>query len=249
MIKVVRLLGGWVVVCSLILGTWSLPAEAMAGPSPAKPEAASSSGTAMAGKIFLVDDFESGSLRSPREWWTFDIAKSEIASNKSLTVGEADVVSSVGNYSLLLQGPAKNWYAGGCGTYIAKERQELSKYNTFQMDVWGNGAGSGTLKIELYDDDNANWQCEQDPKNSYLPVYDDKWVYDVKVDWQGWKRISIPFSDFVDDNPNVGDDVWNPQQSGGSGGLLQLQFVCLGSSDKGNINFSVDNIVLTNGEI
>ena len=139
---------------------------------------------------------------------------------------------------------AKSWYAGGCGSYIAKEGIDLSKYNNFVIDVYGNGAGSGTIKVELYDDDNKNWQVEQDATNGYAAIYDDKFSYEVKVDWNGWKRVSIPFADFVDENPMVGDDVWNPQQVGASGGLLQVQFVCLATSEKGKVNVNADNISL-----
>jgi hypothetical protein len=68
------------------------------------------------------------------------------------------------------------------------------------------------------------------------------------VDWTGWKRLIIPLDDFVDDNPRVGDDVWNPQQNGGSGGMLQIQFICLASKSDGRVNFNVDNIALTVSE-
>lgn len=218
---------------------------AMGGPAPGKPAAnTAATPVAMAEKVFLIDNFESGSLKSPRDWWTFDIQKAEAVSNKDLKGGES---LDVGSYSLLLKGPAKNWYCGGVGTYLAKENQDLSRYTNFQADIYGNGPGSGTLKVELYDDDNGNWQVEQDPAKNYVPVYDDKFAYEIKVDWDGWKRVSIPLADFVDDNPGVGDDIWNPQQTGGSGGLLQLQFVCIAGTDKGSVKFNVDNVMLTIG--
>jgi hypothetical protein len=217
---------------------------AMGGPAPKKPVTAAAP-VALAEKVFMVDDFESGSLKSPRDWWTFDIKKAEIADNKALTGGAK---LDVGKYSLALNGPAKNWYAGGCGTYIAKEAQDLSKYNTFSIDIFGHGPGSGTVKVELYDDDNNNWQVEQDSAKAYAPIYDDKWTYEIKVDWDGWQRVAVPLADFVDDNPGVGDDVWNPAQANASGGLLQVQFVCLATTDKGGVNVNLDNIMLTTGE-
>jgi hypothetical protein len=200
------------------------------------------------GDVFVIDDFESGSLKSPREWWTFDIQNAKAVLNKDYVGGEKTAAAKVGRYSLLLKGGATNWYAGGCGTYLAKENQDLSQNDTFQLDIYGNGPGSGTLKIELLDDDNKNWQVEQDPAKSYAPIYDDKYVYDIMVDWKGWKRISVLLDDFVDDNPNIGDDVWNPEQAGGSGGLLQLQFVCLAGKDKGKVNYNIDNISLVVSE-
>lgn len=197
----------------------------------------------LAERVVLVDNFESGSLRSPREWWTFDLQRAAIAANAELTAGDAEIAAGVGNYSLLLAGPAKNWYAGGVGTYLAKPNQDLSKYKTFVLDIYGTGPESGTLKIELVDDDNNNWQVEQNPAKNYALLYDDKFAHEVRIDWQGWKRVSIPLEDFSDDNPLVGDDVWNPQQNNGSGGLLQVQFICLATSDRGKANFNVDNIM------
>jgi hypothetical protein len=230
----------------LLLGLFVCPlALAMGGLAPKKPEGAVAPAlVALAERIFLIDNFESGSLKSPREWWVFDIEKAECVPNTDLKAGDATVAGEVGNFSLLLSGMAKSWYAGGCGSYIAKEGMDLSKYNNFVMDVYGNGDGSGTIKVELCDDDNKNWQIEQDATKGYAPVYDDKFTYEVKVDWNGWKRVSIPFADFVDENPMVGDDIWNPQQIGGSGGLLQIQFVCLASSEKGKVNVNVDNVSL-----
>ena len=197
---------------------------------------------------FLIDDFESGSLQSPKQWWTFDMQKVAVEGNSSLTDGDPGVVVKKGRYSQHLQGVCKNWYAGGVGVYFAKPDQDLSKFSTFQIDIFGNGEGSGTVKVELADDDNNNWQIEQDPSKSYAPIYDDKFVYNIVVDWQGWRHVVIPFNDFVDDNPGVGDDIWNLQQSRGSGGLLQLQLVCLGAKDNSNINFFFDNIQLGENE-
>jgi hypothetical protein len=221
---------------------------AFGGPAPKKLETpAAVAPVSLAEKVFLIDNFESGSIKSPREWWTFDLPKVEAVSNKELKGGDELIAAEVGNFSLLLNGPAKNWYGGGCGTYIAKEGQDLSKYTNFSLDIFGTGPASGTLKIELADDDNNNWQVEQDPAKNYALTKDDKFVYEVKIDWNGWKRVSIPLADFTDENPLVGDDIWNPAQTNGSGGLLQVQFVTLASSEKGKVNFNVDNISLTTG--
>ena len=235
---------------SLVL--WSV-AVGMGGPAPEK-ETEMEEKVEAAPQIsygagrYVIDDFESGSIRSPREWWTFDIQKAGAVPNDGLMGGDAAVESEAGEYSLILSGPAKDWYAGGCGTYIAAENQDLSVYNSLQIDIYGNGPGSGTLKIELFDDDNKNWQVEQDPAKAYAPIYDDKYVYDITVDWKGWRRLTIPLDDFVDDNRGVGDGVWNPQQSNGSGGLLQIQFVCLAPKATGSVNINVDNITLTSEE-
>jgi hypothetical protein len=80
-----------------------------------------------------------------------------------------------------------------------------------------------------------------------VPTKDDLWSYELKVDWNGWKQVSLPFSDFILENPSAGDGVWNPQQTNGSGGLLQMQFICLASASDGKVNFNADNVLLTMG--
>jgi hypothetical protein len=153
-------------------------------------------------------------------------------------------LETTGNYSLALSGPAKNWYVGGMGTYLARPAQDLSKYVNFKMDVYGNGPGSGSMKIELIDDDDNNWVVEQDPTKSFIPTKDDRFSYEVRVDWEGWKRILIPIADFVVDNPTAGDGIWNPAQANGSGGLLQMQIVCLATTSNGKVNINLDNLAL-----
>jgi hypothetical protein len=124
----------------------------------------------------------------------------------------------------------------------------LSGYTFLQLDVYGQGEGSGTIKVELLDDDNNNWQVEQDAANGYAPTKDDKFVSNIMVDWTGWKRVSIPLSDFVDDNPGTGDNIWNPTQQNGSGGLVQMQLICVTPKEKAKIDLYLDNISLTNTE-
>jgi hypothetical protein len=211
----------------------------MGGPPPEKDVSEKAEGA------YLIDDFESGSLNT-RGWWTFDIQNAEIYQNSDLSLRGGKVAEDVGQYSLWLEGEAKNWYAGGCGAYIAKENLNLSVYNSLQLDIYGNGVGN--IKIELADDDNNNWQNEQDPDKAYASIYDDKYVYQINVDWRGWQRVTIPFDDFVDDNPGVGDDIWNIEQKDGSGGLLQIQFICLASRDTGMVNYNLDNISLSVSE-
>lgn len=188
-------------------------------------------------KIFnealIIEEFEDGDYNKNPEWWSFD--------GIILTIIKHPAKD---RYSLSIKGKATNWYIGGIGTYIAKGDQDLSKYAYIVMDVYGYGKNSGQIKIEFYDDDNQNWQIEHDPEKGYAPLYDDKFLYGLRVDWSGWKRVVIPIVDFVDQNPEVGDNVWNPQQIKGSGGLLQMQFIVLASNKKGEANFIIDDIKL-----
>ena len=234
-----------VIVTLLLLTMFCGSVIALGGPKPESPkgpekQVESTKPAAFAEKVFLIDDFESGSLKSPRDWWIFDV-KADIVPTDALKNGES---LDVGMKSLSLTGPASNFYVGGIGSYLAKEGQDLSKYNSVQIDVYGMGPDSGSLKIELYDDDNGNWQIEQDKTKNYVPFYDDKWTNEIKVDWSGWRRGIVPLSDFVDENPAIGDDIWNPHQISNSGGLLQVQLICIANKSKGKIGFDIDNVAL-----
>lgn len=194
--------------------------------------------------VYMIDDFEDGDYTSNPEWWKFDNVTLKVVDNADYQNGDQTSLNAIKKYSLNVNGTCTNWYCGGMGTYTARKGVDWGKYNYFNMDVYGNGAGSGTIKIELNDDDNGNWQIEQDPKKNFANIYDDKFVYNIVVDWRGWKRVSIPIADFVDENPGVGDDIWNPDQTGGSGGLIQMQLIFIGPKMSGNINFNIDNVSL-----
>jgi len=194
--------------------------------------------------LYMIDDFEDNDYTSNPEWWKFDNVMPRIVSNADYQNGEQVCINEIKNFSLSINGTCSDWYCGGIGSYTARKGGDLSRYNTFQMDIYGNGPGSGTVKIELNDDDNGNWQVEQDPKKGFSNIYDDKFVYNQTVDWRGWKRVYIPFADFFDENPGIGDDIWNPDQNGGSGGLVQLQMIFIGPKKAGTVRINIDNVSL-----
>ncbi len=182
----------------------------------------------------MVDDFEDGEYSILPAWWRFDRVSPEVTSVAG------------GSYALYLKGASKgNWYVGGMGVYFAQPNKDLSSFRNLEMDVYGFGPGRGTLKIELFDDDNGNWEIEQNAKEAFAPLYDDRFVTEMKIDWTGWKHVVLPLAEFKDDNQNVGDNTWNIEQGGESGGLLQLQFICISSAKKGSLQFMVDNIKFT----
>lgn len=197
------------------------------------------------GSVYLIDNFENGDMTTNPLWWKFDNIKPVVVTNDNLQMGDPVSLNEIKRYSLNITGSCRNWYCGGIGVYTAKRGEDVSKFNTFQMDVYGNGPGSGTIKIELYDDDNGNWQIEEDPNKNYAPLYDDVFIYNLTVDWRGWKRVDIPIADFIDGNPGVGDDIWNPNQQGGSGGFIQMQLIFIGSKKAGTVRYNIDNVALT----
>jgi hypothetical protein len=178
----------------------------------------------------LIDNFDDGDIKTDPTWWTFDRIK--------LTFKEAND-NKYGNYFLKINGKAESYYVGGMGTYVGKD---AAKFDTFLVSVYGSGPNSGVIRFQVYDDDNNTYQLEQD--STYQPLYDDFLEYELKVDWEGWRTIEIPLARFVDMNQGVGDDVWNPDQKDGSGGLLHVQYVVVASSANGDVNIGIDNIKL-----
>jgi len=185
----------------------------------------------------VLDDFEDGNYTQNPEWWKFDRLFLSVVQNTS---EEKSASAFLANYSLLIEGSSSNWYVGGFGTYIGKD---FSPYDAIQLVVWGSGPGSGMLKMELYDDDNANWEVDVDKAKGFDATSDDKFSNTMEVNWTGWKVVTIPLYDFEDENLNVGDDKWNPDQQNGSGGLLQMQVIVLTSGKAvGKVNVKVDSI-------
>lgn len=189
--------------------------------------------------FYLIDNFESG---KPDKWYKFGEVKLTVDKNPSPEGIVRDVIAeSCGEYSLNLRGRATNWFAGGIGTDIFAD---TASFTRLQMDVFGNGQ-SGRLKIELFDDDNGNLVLEQDPKRDWLATSDDKWVAEVPILGPGWTRLSVPFTAFRLDNPGHGDGLWNPYHKDDSGGLLKIQMTLLTDKTQGEVEVSIDNLLLT----
>lgn len=188
-------------------------------------------------QLHMIDDFEDGTIETNPEWWTFGNVNALVIDNYP-----TPDFPLLGERSLRLQGKTTDWYLGGLGTYLGLD---ASIYNGIKLVVWGSGEDSGTLSIELYDDDNGNWEIESYPKTDILK-FDDKFVCTLKIDWIGWKTVVIPFKDFWDANPNIGDGIWNPDQKKGSGGLIQMQIVLLSALKKGDVDIRVDSVSLIN---
>jgi hypothetical protein len=183
----------------------------------------------------MVDNFEDGEfLRTPK-WWTFGLLNASVVENNKK---EANYL---GAKSIRLKGDPREWYVGGMGTYLGIDARP---YNAIKLIVRGNGIESGHLRVELYDDDNKNWVVEIHPEDDSIIEFDDKFVYSQKVDWTGWRVLIIPFSHFVDDNPDVGDNIFNPVQVGTSGGLLQTQLILLATNKEVVPSIQIDSFKL-----
>ncbi len=154
-----------------------------------------------------------------KQWWHFDRLN-------CTWLPEAVSETFLGPHSLELRGQIQGWYGGGLGTYLGMDARG---YTHLSLNVFGYGPGSGILKIELVDDDNKNYRADVNAQKPGTGDQDDVLTYALPVTWQGWKHINIPLLAFSDANPGAGDDLWNPSQWLGSGGLLQMQWIALGS--------------------
>lgn len=207
------------------------------------PEQGSTGGTTTGGAkyAYLIDNFEDGDIEAAPEWFTFDNAKIKVEKNVSKKDGDQSVCANIGSSSLGIKGSTTKWYVGGMGTMVGLD---ATKYNSIELDVYGNGEGSGKIKVEAYDDDNANNEIEV--TSNWVPKYDDLYLYEIDVNWTGWKHISIPFSAMTLSNPGRGNGKFDPTLAGGSGGLVKMQLIFVANAEEGDINFSIDNIELGN---
>ncbi|MBI5701137.1 hypothetical protein HZC34_04730 [Candidatus Saganbacteria bacterium] len=212
----------------------SIPAGAMGAPIPRSEQI----------EILRIDDFEDGDIAKSPSWWVFDNISCEIIGSGGLNGGDLGVERSVGERALLIKSKGNiEWYAGGLG-FIEKYPIDLSKYKDLQFDIFGFGAGDGTLKIEIYDDDNDSWTFEKDKKDQNKLLFDDRFISAIPINWSGWKRVSVPFDSFIDDNPGAGNDKFDLGAKNGKGGVLQIQLICLASTKGSPIKFAVDNLRL-----
>ncbi len=187
---------------------------------------------------YLIDNFEDGDTVKAPEWFTFDGIEAKAEKNINKKKGAKN---SLGAYSLGLTGSTNKWYVGGMGTMLGID---ATKYKSLEMDIYGNGEGSGKLKIEFYDDDNGNNEIEVDSK--WVPTRDDLLFVEIDVNWRGWKHISIPFGRLKLANKGYGNGAFDPNLKNGSGGLVKVQIICVANAEDGSVNYSIDNLELGN---
>ena len=185
---------------------------------------------------YVIDDFKDGEILANPTWWTFGELALSVAPNS-----EASESDYVGRQALRFQGKSKHHYVGGIGTYLALDG---TRFSAVECIIYGTGKESGRIKIELYDDDNKNFVIEPSPFVSGRVAFDDRFVYEFPVNWEGWKKVTLPLSMFYDDNPKIGDDIWNPDQKNWSGGLVQMQLIASSTPRRGKIDFKLDSIRL-----
>ncbi|HZA51917.1 MAG TPA: acyltransferase [Myxococcaceae bacterium] len=170
------------------------------------------SGSALARPSNLTLDDAEGPEGCPA-WWTFG--------ETQVRRSAADDPERHGARVLEVRGRAPGAFAHGMGLYL---EHDAAGYRALEMDVRGYGPASGRIKIELGEDDDGNWEIQKD-RRTFRLLHDDLYVFELIVDWEGWRRVTIPLRRFVDANPGVGNDLFDPARDLTSGGLLELQLL------------------------
>ncbi len=125
--------------------------------------------------------------------------------------------------------------------------------------IYGTGDEGTTVEFKLSEVDGgdtlntradiSNWLNAGSPVDQLSDYYtedNDGWIYDVKVDWEGWKLVSVPYSEFR---------AANDPKNGGGGDRIKETFrisgftVSLLSFPRPRLEVSayVDCIMLTQG--
>jgi hypothetical protein len=182
-----------------------------------------SSALARPGAAMVIDDFE---VEGCPHWWTFGFVPQER-------------VQGDDGHHLEVRGAAPGSYGHGRGVFLDRD---IGARRTLALRVRGDGPGSGRIKIELFEDDNGNWEIEKHPP-LYIPEFDDRWVHEISVDWRGWRQLTLPLDSFRDDNPGRGNDRFDPERDLTSGGLLELQLLFSPSGAlHDDVRFAIDDI-------
>ncbi|MEM9933041.1 MAG: choice-of-anchor D domain-containing protein [Bacteroidota bacterium] len=131
-----------------------------------------------------------------------------------------------GIYALSSSWTSNNGGVGFFGGFGRTNPTDLTDATHFNF--WINPAVDEiyNLEINLQDDDNG------DNDAPFPLVADDEFWYILGVGGDdsevtpggGWQLVSIPFTDFVDKNPNVGNDILDgiPTSEGGNGALINV---------------------------
>lgn len=183
----------------------------------------------------LFDDMEHGDP-SNNNWFTFDGMGGGIMAN------DVDVSPTDGaSFSLDANYPSASGYIGGFGR---TNRLNLADATHFNFWINPEAGQSYTLEIQLQDDDNGD-DLIPTPSSA-----DDEFQFDCIISASGpcatagagWQLVSLPLSDFLDDNSfhNGGNGILDPvpTDAGGNGQLINVAVTVLGNGTP--INFTTD---------
>ncbi|MBO9700267.1 MAG: hypothetical protein J7604_08655 [Sporocytophaga sp.] len=175
----------------------------------------------------LVEDFEAatpGHLKFPAGWYTFGKEASAKAVDEDKYYN--GVVAFAANNPKTIQPPSGIKYFKVMGTDANVDffidgagfisRLNLVTANTdsiyFNMFVYGTGNVSDKGSIKIGEDDNG--------KGGVQDLVEDELFYDFKINWTGWKLVSVKYSDFSFTAANTGNRIREPKKAGKMGFAL-----------------------------
>tara|TARA_Y100000589_G_scaffold298053_1_gene306296 strand:+ start:8134 stop:9261 length:1128 start_codon:yes stop_codon:yes gene_type:complete len=181
-------------------------------------------------KYFLIDGFD-GVAEIPLN---LD-GPSPDEKDKDVEFKLSESVSIQGNNSLYMQGTDVNnngWcgdvYHKHLGLLLNKNADQLADLPIdsgidpqdlyFNAFIYGTGARGTTIEFKVYEIDGgdtlktradiSNWLGAgglADDLTQYNTSDNDGWIYDIPVVWEGWKLVSVPYSEFrITNDPLLG---------------------------------------------
>ncbi|OGI07378.1 MAG: hypothetical protein A2Y40_10895, partial [Candidatus Margulisbacteria bacterium GWF2_35_9] len=169
----------------------------------------------------VVDNFENTGL----VWANAD----------GLSITTASFSQSSIQTAMRMTGTATSYYSGFAGAYIGSSQQDWGNFNSLKIMLRNNGQIGDKIKIELTDNDNADYSGESGT--------DDVWVFEQVINTTAtWSYYTIPFNYFVDKNPGFGNDSLDLAPAGTYPGVVYIGVVNLSKIASGNTDIYIDNI-------
>jgi hypothetical protein len=165
------------------------------------------------GARLVFDDMEHGNPFG-NGWFIFDGG----ASGGSISANSADVPPGVGGtFSLDASFGSSGGFLGGFGRGNARD---LSGTSEFSFWINPDANQSYVLEVNLQDDDNGD--------GAFTPGLDDEYQFNCVVSPSGpcaiagggWQKVTVPFTNFFDDNSFSNGGNGTLDVNGGSEGLL-----------------------------
>ena len=144
------------------------------------------------------------------------------------------------------------WGSGGAsgfmGGYGRSRDMDLSAFTHFDFWINPDAGQAYNLEINLQDDDNGDGVISIGADDEFQKVIQVGGTGADVISGSGWQKVSIPFSEFADDNSyyNGGNGVFDPVEvsSGGNGMLINVVVAIINQSGA-DISYRMDRWAFT----
>ncbi len=166
---------------------------------------------------FLVDDFEGGN--DTTQFSSFYIDAADLGGGNTGNNGyTGEKNQGRASYHMYGIDANNNTYIGSCNTPTLND----IKLNTFTVTdpnelffnlyIFGTGRSNTTVSVITFENDS-----EYAPGATFDQSTNDKYIYQIGVDWTGWKLVSFRYSGFRKPNTGggLGNNRLNPERISG----------------------------------